>query len=188
MKLSEVSPNTLNGSFSKDLVLSKIWLIKELSYLQDTYSTIYVLGSWFGNLAMLMAARDLNFDRIINIDLDGDALAASNNIIKKLDLDDRVFNHKANVNEVIYSGLDASGLVVNTSCNNISGSIWFDNIPPGTMVALQGRNHDPGAIISFDDLSDLIDRYPMSQCLFKGRLTLKDKDSTYCRYMVIGKI
>lgn len=188
MKLSEVSPNTLDGSFSEDLILSKIWLIKELLKARDSYSTIYVLGSWFGNLAMLMANRDLSFDRIINFDIDSNSLAASEYIIKKLDLDDRVFNQKADVNEIIYSGIDDHGLVVNTSCNNINGSQWFNNIPIGTMVAFQARNNDPGAVVITNGISDLVDLYPMSQYLFKGQLRLDDKDGPYDRYMIIGKI
>ena len=186
MRINEVSPNTLAGSFSDDLVISKIWLIKELASLKDSYDTIYVLGSWFGNLAMLMVARDLGFDRIINVDLDADALASSQAIIEKLGLDDRISNLLADANELDYGDLGDDGLIVNTSCNNIQGSDWFDNIPTGTMVALQGRNNDPGAKVKQQQAADLSSTYPLSQILFEGEIGLEDDDGTYRRFMLIG--
>jgi len=57
MLMNEVSPDTIEGSFSNDLVLSKLWLIRELKRMQPTFGTIYILGSWYGNLSLLMLTR-----------------------------------------------------------------------------------------------------------------------------------
>lgn len=186
MRISEVSPNTVEGSFSDDLVISKLWLIKELSGLQSEFGTIYVLGSWFGNLAMLMVARDLEFEQIINVDTDEKALTDSGRILSKLGLDDRVTTAKADANDLSYSDLDDNGLVVNTSCNNIKGRDWFDNIPKGTMVALQGRDTDPGSPNLFDDVESFSGAYPLEKTLFTGTLRLRDPETAYHRFMVIG--
>lgn len=188
MRLSEVSPDTVEGSFSDDLILSKLWLIKKLSELRSNFGTIYVLGSWFGNLAMLMAAKELRFDRIINVDLDEKALANSERIIKKLGLSDRVINFNADANDLDYHDLGTNGLIVNTSCNNINGMEWFQRMPPGTMVALQGRNEDPGAVNKDRTLDEFMERYPMERVMFSGKITLRDDNTKYDRFMVIGKV
>lgn len=186
MRISEVSPDTIKGSFSDDLVLSKLWLIRELSGLQREFGTIYVLGSWFGNLAMLMAAKDLVFKRIINVDTNEKALADSGHMLSKLGLDDRVVGAKVDANNLSYSDLDGDGLVVNTSCNNIKGNDWFNNIPKGTMVAMQGRDTDLGSPNIFDDIDSFVESYPLGKMLFSGKLRLKDPETNYRRFMVIG--
>lgn len=187
MRISEVSPNTLAGSFSDDLVISKIWLIKHLNRIRSEYSTIYVLGSWFGNLALLMAARDLRFDRIVNIDLDADAVSIGDELIEKMGLSGKIESIRMDANHLSYEDLDDRGLVVNTSCNNIDGNAWFDNIPSGVLVALQGRNNDPGARIKQNSISDLSSTYPMQKVMFSGQITLEDRDGSYDRYMIIGE-
>lgn len=186
MRLSEVSPNTIEGSFSDDLVLSKIWLIRELSSLRDSYGTIYVLGSWFGNLALLMVSKELRFDRIINVDLDGKAIADGKRIIGKLGLDDQISSINADVNHISYTDLGEDGLVVNTSCNNIEDLGWFGNIPKGAMVALQSRNNDPGAVNQHRSISDFTESYKLSTVLFKGEISLEEDGSSYDRFMLIG--
>lgn len=186
MKIDEVSPNTLAGSFSDDLVISKIWLIKKLSSLKPSYGTIYVLGSWFGNLALLMVQRDLDFDRIINVDLDRSALSTSRDIIAKLGLEDRIIDVEVDANTLAYSELGEDGLVVNTSCNNMENQGWYQNIPIGTMVALQGRDNDPGAKIKHDGIDDLRSLYPLTEILFEGEISLEDDDGKYRRFMLIG--
>lgn len=188
VRLSEVSPNTIEGSFTDDLVISKIWLIRELASLSDSYGTIYVLGSWFGNLAMLMVARDLRFKRIINVDTDGKALSDGARIISRLGLDDRISSIKADANTLSYDGLGANGLVINTSCNNIKGDDWFLNIPTGTMVALQGRDNDPGSPNLFNDMDAFIETYPLRETLFSGKLRLRDPETSYIRFMLIGMV
>lgn len=187
MRLSEVSPNTLDGSFSDDLVLSKIWLIKQVSRVRSNFGTIYVLGSWFGNLGLLMASKSLDFDRIINVDLDSDAIDVSELLVSRLGLSDRIEHMSKDANELDYRQLGHDGLVVNTSCNNMAGSSWFDAIPRNTLIALQGRNNDPGAELQQSSTEDLIKAFPMRKVLFTGKITLEDDDGTYDRYMIIGE-
>ena len=70
MDLNEASPNTLAGSFSPDLIASKLWLLRRLAPLCND-GRIVIIGSWNGNLAKIAQDTDmLPMDRVVNIDLD----------------------------------------------------------------------------------------------------------------------
>lgn len=187
MRLSEVSPNTLEGSFSDDLVLGKLWLIRKLAELDREFGTVYVLGSWFGNLGLLMAAKELPFNRIVNVDLDGKALDVSDQLVNKLGLQGKISSLHADANHISYDGLDHDGLVINTSCNNMSALDWANNIPKGVIVALQGRNNDPGARSKHARATDLLEQCKLDRILFIGKIRFMDQDGEYDRYMVIGE-
>jgi hypothetical protein len=55
----EFSPLTVQGSFENGLILNKLWLIYELQKIQDQFSTIYILGSWYGNMSILLAKSQI---------------------------------------------------------------------------------------------------------------------------------
>jgi len=188
MMMNEVSPNTLEGSFSIDLVISKIWLIARLARLNASYGNVYVLGSWFGNLGLLMASRNLKFKTLINVDIDPNAMDTSDKITDVLGLRDKIEHLRMDVNDLRYELLDVDGLVINTSCNNIEGDEWFKRIPSGTMVALQSRNQDPNAVNKHRNLSEFCDSYRLSDVFFKGSLPLNEGESTYDRFMMIGRL
>jgi hypothetical protein len=65
------------------------------------------------------------------------------------------------------------------------GRAWFLSIPDGTLVVLQGRDHDPN--LNFSSTQDIIDRFPLSEVLYHGRMQLRDPETEYTRYMVIGR-
>ena len=47
INIFEGSPDTPQGSRSKDLNIGKLWLLTELKRLgNDKFDTVYVLGSW----------------------------------------------------------------------------------------------------------------------------------------------
>lgn len=186
MRISEVSPNTLEGSWSRDLMLSKLWLIRKMRSIKPSFGTIYILGSWYGNLSLLMLDRNLEFDRIINVDVDEAALSKGDGIMGKLHNHDRIESMCKDANDLDYRQLGKHGLVINTSCNNIPNKGWFDSIPKGTMVALQGRDNDPGSVNHYDDLDGFVDSYPLSSTTYSGRITLDDPETSYDRYMIIG--
>lgn len=186
MLIKEVSPNTLDGSFSNDLLLSKLWLITKLSNLQKEFDTIYVLGSWFGNLALLFAIKNIKFKCIINVDWKNDAIDQSRKLCKKLDLESRISHLQTDVNNLDYDKLSSKSVIINTSCNNIDGKLWFDNIPVGTLTVLQSRDQDPSAINKHKSLKDFSNCYPLSKVLYRKSIKLVDTDTDYHRYMIIG--
>jgi hypothetical protein len=182
--LDESSGYSLAGSFTRDLTASKVWLLTELERIQRDFSAVYILGSWYGNLALYMKLQPkITADQIIVVEKNKEFLSTSR---KLLDLAgaDNIEYMLADSNKLDYRQLGESGCVINTSLTDMQGRSWFLNIPAGTLVIMQGRDHDPNR--SFSSTQDIVDRFPLSQVLYHGRMQLRDPETEYTRYMVIG--
>jgi len=182
--LDESSGYSLAGSFTRDLTASKVWLLTELERIQTNYSTIYILGSWYGNLALYMTLEGrIQADKIVLVEKDKKFLSTSK---KLLDLAGarNVEYMLEDSNKLDYRQLGESGVVINTSLTDMQGRSWFLNIPNGTLVVMQARDHDPNR--SFSSTQDIVDRFPLSQVLYHGRMQLRDPETEYTRYMVVG--
>lgn len=183
--LEESSGYSLEGSFTPDLVFSKLWLIRELSNIQPQIDTMYVLGSWYGNLALLIdRSPELQVRKIVNVDTDREFLKGSKHILQQVGAYN-VQHMQADANDIDYRQLGPDGAVVNTSLTDMPGQDWFDNIPPGTLVVLQARDHDPGE--PFTGPRDIEQKFPLDQVLYSGSLALRDPESKYHRFMIIGR-
>ena len=183
--LDESSGYTLQGSFTRDLVFSKLWLIQELHKIQPHVGVMYVLGSWYGNLALLINKwPQVKVDHIVNVEPNTKFAQGSRNILKQLGVDDVELMQK-DANSLDYRQLDSKGVVVNTSLTDMPGHAWFDHIPRGTLTVLQARDHDPGR--QFHSAKDIVKRFPLSQVLYSGSLELQDPETEYTRFMVIGR-
>lgn len=182
--LTESSGYSLAGSFTQDLIASKVWLLTELARITPQVGTVYVLGSWYGNLGVILALDPIiQYKKLINVETDPKFLQASQRIHRYLDLDDTQYM-LADANDLDYRQLGQDGVVINTSLTDMSGHQWFDHIPDGTLVAMQSRDHDPGQ--AAHSTQDILDSFPLSQVLYKGQLKLSDPETDYTRYMVIG--
>jgi hypothetical protein len=183
--LDESSGYSLSGSMTRDLTASKVWLLTELEKIQTDYSTIYMLGSWYGNLALYMTLEDrIQADKIVLVEKDKKFLSTSK---KLLDLSgaDNIEYMLADSNKLDYRQLEDRGCVINTSLTDMPGRAWFLNIPNGTLVVMQSRDHDPNR--NFESTQDIVDRFPLSEVLYHGRMQLRDPETQYTRYMVIGR-
>jgi hypothetical protein len=182
--LDESSGYTLAGSFTRDLIASKVWLLKKLEQIQHHYTTMYILGSWYGNLAVYMTLQPtIKVDRIINVEINTEMLDTSQSILDRVGATNVKYMLK-DANELDYRQLGSDGVVVNTSLTDMQGQAWFDRIPRGTLVAMQSRDHDPGN--AANSTQDIIDRFPLSEIIYDGELKLEDPETEYTRYMTIG--
>jgi hypothetical protein len=182
--LEESSGYSLQGSFTHDLTKSKVWLMSELAKVQQDFSTIYVLGSWFGNLALYMTLDPvIQADQIINVDVKPEWLQQSQRMLQHVGADN-VQHMLSDANKLDYRRLGDSGAVINTSLTDMDGRAWFDRIPPGTVVAMQARDQDPGH--QFSSADDILEKFPLSQVSYSGSLQLQDPETPYRRFMVIG--
>lgn len=182
--LDESSGYSLAGSFTRDLTASKIWLLSKLEQIQKNYSTIYMLGSWYGNLALYMTLEQrIDADKIILVEKDKTFLSASKRLLDLAGADNIEYMLKDS-NQLDYRQLGDSGAVINTSLTDMQGRSWFLNIPDGTLVVMQGRDHDPNR--NFERTQDIVDRFPLSEVLYHGSMKLRDPETEYTRYMVIG--
>jgi len=176
MRLLEFSPLTLQGSFESGLILNKLWLIHELKKIQDQFSTIYILGSWYGNMSILLAKNNIQYDHIVNVDQDASVVRKAQRIARILNIDDRIEPMIKDANRLDYRQLDQDGLVINTSCHDMENRGWFDRIPAGVMVALQSR----------DDVDDDLSAYDLSRTLYQGSRSAEDPETDYRSLLRIG--
>jgi hypothetical protein len=182
--LDESSGYSLAGSFTRDLTASKVWLLSELEKIQQDFSTAYILGSWYGNLALYMKLQPrINVDKIILVEKNQEFLSASKKILNQVD-DYNIEYMLADSNKLDYRQLGDSGVVINTSLTDMPGRAWFLNIPAGTMVVMQARDHDPNR--NFESTQDIMNRFPVSKVLYHGSMRLRDPETEYKRYMLIG--
>jgi len=184
-EIIESSGYSLEGSFTQDLVFSKYWLMRELAAIQPEISTMYVLGSWYGNLALFLNRYGQpQVDHIINVETNQEFLKTGKKMLDQAGADNVEYMLK-DANDLDYQQIDDRSVVVNTSLTDMQGRSWFDRIPPGTLVALQGRDHDANR--NFHSAKDIQKRFPLSQVLYSGVLNLEDPETNYTRYMTIGK-
>lgn len=181
--LTESSGYSLQGSFTSDLTRSKVWLIQELSKIRERVSTVYILGSWFGNLSLYMKLHPaVKTERIINVETDPKFLRQSRKMLDHIGAV-CVDHMRADANDLDYRRIDKDSVVINTSLTDMDGREWYDRIPPGTLVALQARDHDPGH--QFHSVNDILEKFPLD-VLYQGELELRDPETAYTRFMVIG--
>jgi hypothetical protein len=183
--LDESSGYSLAGSFTRDLTASKVWLLSQLEKIQQDFSAVYILGSWYGNLALYMTLEGrIQADKIVLVEKDKKFLSTSKKLLDLASVDN-VEYMLADSNKLDYRQLGDSGVVINTSLTDMPGRAWFLNIPADTLVVMQGRDHDPNR--SFSSTQDIVDRFPLSQVMYHGRMQLRDPETEYTRYMVIGR-
>lgn len=182
--LDESSGYSLEGSFTRDLVFSKLWLIRELAKIQPEIGTMYILGAWYCNLALFLTRYpQVKVAKIINVETDREFLSTGKNLLDQAGADNVEYMLQ-DANNIDYRQLGSDGAVVNTSLTDMKGTDWFKNIPEGTLVILQARDHDPGQ--QFAGPEDIEEKFPLGQVLYSGSLTLEDPETDYTRFMTIG--
>jgi hypothetical protein len=182
--LDESSGYSLEGSFTPDLVFSKLWLVRELAKIQPKVSTMYVLGSWYGNLAVLLTLYpQIDVEEIINVETNAKFLKGSKNLLDQVGADNVEYMFK-DANDLDYRQLDRNSVVVNTSLTDMPGTAWFNNIPTGTLVVMQARDQVENE--QFAGPEDIEQKFPFDQVLYSGELELEDPETEYTRFMIIG--
>ncbi len=179
-KILEDSPNTVNGSFTKDLLFSKFWLCDEIKSCMavssiDAFNNTVVLGAWFGNMSMILPICGIASRSLHLVDIDPRCTGISKILASRFPGNCTV--HTADARSINY-GTSTPLLVINTSCNDMEDG-WYQRIPPGAMVALQSRNdHEP--------IDGFKERFPLSKTLYCGSRSLLDPEEPYERFSLIG--
>lgn len=179
---------TLNGdAFAQGQVVSKIWLCEHLEQLATaTPHEIHILGGWYGVQAFLLLSRNkLPISRIKSYDIDPACEAIADCINNTWVFEKWKF--KAFTEDVNTLDYENATIIINTSTEHMESGNWFNRIPEGTLVALQGNdmNHDDHTS-EFTCLADFEDRYPLRKTLFKGERKFEYPDWSFSRFMLIG--
>jgi hypothetical protein len=185
-EINEDSPDTPAGSRTKDLNLGKLWLLTELKRLgMDEFDTVYVLGSWYGSMGPYLLDKHIKFDTAYLIDIDPKNTEWVQDMTKKLGINDRIIAVTQDCNTTDFKGDRV--LVINTSCNDIENLGWFDNVPQGATVALEGRDSQPdNATNTTQDLDTFHAEYALEETYVLDKIKLKGYDDSYNRFLKIG--
>lgn len=144
----------------------------------DRFGTVVVLGSWYGNMALLLKLEPISFDKLVMVDLDKNCIDFSRLVFSAIG--NGFVAKTMDANEFDYSLLSLPFLVINTSCNDMDQRGWYDNIPPGAMVALQSRS-------DHEDLDSMDKKYPMSSIFYLGSRSFEDPTEKYLRFSKVGR-
>lgn len=191
MFVGESSGYSLSGSWTSDLVFSKLWAADQLEkYLRRVGITFvpvaYVLGSWYGNMSTILRRESLPIGKIIDVDLKPETLELGARMQEIMGYR-RIQRMVQDANRLDYRQLGVPGLVINTSINDMAGTRWFNNIPGGTIVVLQGRgNVSDEANDVFNSPEEIQDRYLLDRVVYQGIMDLTDPETNYRRSLVIG--
>ena len=187
-ELTESSGYTLAGSYTPDLVFSKLWLTRELERVLNTQGidsvpVAYILGSWYSNLSTILRKSNTPIQHIVDVERNKQWLKTGQQIQQHMNIDN-VEYMAADANNLDYRQLQDPGVVINTGTNDIADLGWFDNIPSGTIVVLQGRDQVKNNGVASPD--ELLARFPLETVLYQGTMDLEDPETEYRRSMAIG--
>lgn len=181
-------------AFSNGQIASKIWLCEELEKLNWTSDLTRIFGGWYGITAFLLLSRGkFKVRKIYSYDIDPRCetiadMINENWVIKEWQF--KAFTEDCNNPRLSQTSEYDSGildLIINTSTEHFEKMDWFNNIPIGTRVILQGNNmphHDH--IVRSSSLQEFIEQYPLSYIQYSGEKSFVYPDWQFTRYMLIG--
>lgn len=172
--------------FSSGQVGSKIWLCEELESLFDNIDSIWIYGGWYGMTAFLLRSRNnIDIKTIRSYDIDPQCETVADMINENWVYRDWQFKaHTKDCNTLVPANVD---LIINTSTEHFESMDWWNNIPTGTTVVLQGNNmiHSDHHIHS-TCLKEFTAQFPMTEELYAGEKQFVYPDWQFTRYMLIG--
>jgi hypothetical protein len=187
IELFENSPDTPQGSRTEDLNLGKLWLLTTLNRLDLTeFDNVYVLGSWYGSMGPYLLYKKIKFDTAYLIDIDPKNTEWTQRFNRQLGIEDKIVAVTQDCLDTQFVGDRI--LVINTSTNDIRFNQWLDNVPKGSVVAIQGRDGQPDNPDNLHQTLDSFNRaYPLAEELVLDTIQLEGADGqTYKRFMKIG--
>lgn len=173
-------------AFSSGQIGSKIWLCEQLEKLGWKSNLTHIYGGWHGVLGFLLLSRN-KFDvkRIESYDIDPSCEPIADMLNEYWVWQNWKFKaHTADCN-LVKSNL--ADLVINTSTEHFDSLLWFNYIPTGTRVILQGNNmpHEDH-VIHTNSLEEFKKAYPLSEYAFEGSMDFVYPDWKFTRFMLIG--
>jgi hypothetical protein len=176
-------------AFSNGQIDSKIWLCDELEKIINVENVkIWILGGWYSTTAFLLLSRNkMSIDHIRSFDIDPECQAIADRINNNWEIKEWKFKaFTKDCNKLDYS-IEPPDIVINTSTEHFDSLEWFERIPVGTLVCLQGNNmnHEDHFSI-FENLSQFKKSFPLSSILFEGEKDFVYPDWKFNRYMLIG--
>lgn len=184
-------------AFSSGQVGSKIWLIENLERVLDLEKeySLWLYGSWYGTLPLMIFIRNqLKLKEVTQFDVNKNALHVANFMLdnwhyKKVPM----FFNQYDVNLIDFEhpykySNHPPDIIINTSVEHMPKNTWWENIPQGTIVALQAcdmkhKEH----INNIYDLENFKKKYQFSNLIYANELFFDyQNENSFKRFMLIG--
>jgi hypothetical protein len=173
-------------AFSSGQIGSKIWLCEELEKLKWRSNLTHIYAGWYGITAFLLLSRGkFNVGKIESYDFDPKCEFVADMINENWVWQDWRFKaYTRDCNTLNSSNAD---LIINTSTEHFDSLLWWNYIPAGTRVILQGNNmpHEDHCIHS-ETLADFCNIYPLSKVAYAGEKEFVYPNWSFTRFMLIG--
>lgn len=173
-------------AFSSGQVGSKIWLCEELEKLKWKSNLTHIYAGWYGLTAFLLLSRG-KFDvkRIESYDFDPKCEPIADMLNEYWVWQNWRF--KAYTQDCNTLNSSRADLIINTSTEHFDSLLWWNYIPDGTRVILQGNNmpHEDHCIHS-ETLEDFCNNYPVSEVVYAGQKEFVYPNWSFTRFMLIG--
>jgi len=174
-------------AFSSGQIGSKLWLCEEIEQLYDSIDTICIYGGWYGITAFLLRSRNnIQIKEIRSIDVDPACEPVADMINENWVYQNWQFKALTqDCNTIVPANAD---LIINSSTEHFDSLQWWDNIPKGTVVALQGADmiHDDH-VYKFNDLNEFANTFPLTTTLYNGSKKFQYPTWNFTRFMIIGE-
>ena len=175
-------------AFSSGQIDSKLWLCRELENLFDQIDNVWLYGGWYGTTAFLLRTRGhIDIGRISSYDVDPACESVADIINENWVSKEWQFKAFTQDCGTLKPRLSNPDLIINTSTEHFESLDWWNNIPKGMTVAIQGNNmpHDDH-VVHTRSLQEFKNAYPLSKILYKGSLDFEYPTWSFTRYMLIG--
>jgi hypothetical protein len=174
--LNAIHIKEIRDAFRIKMMQSKAWLIQKfLEQKIDKSKSILIVGGWLGFTSWVLFKN--GYGNITEIDVDSRLHEFSMHLNR--------FNHNFKHIPVDVNQTDTSmyDVIINTSCEHIIDSSWFDNTNSNCMFVLQSNNiNTPDHINKCNSIDEMILKYPMA-INYSGSV---DYGDTTSRFMLIG--
>lgn len=175
-------------AFSSGQIDSKLWLCKELENLFDSIDNVWIYGGWYATTAFLLRSRNnIQIKKIYSYDVDPECENVADVINENWVSKEWAFKAFTKDCNTLTPTLENTDLIINTSTEHFESMDWWNNIPKGMTVVVQGNNmpHDDHYIHT-KNLKQFKKTFPLSTILYEGQLDFKYPTWSFTRFMLIG--
>jgi hypothetical protein len=192
-----------DDAFGDAQIKSKLVLadaIERAFYKQQEPAHIDFYASWYGVAPFLLLSRQrLKVSWFRCWDIDPSAAEAAERLCRHWSISDNKFSSFTGDVNALHPTRGVVHMIVNTSLEHMEKNEWFDNIPSGMAVALQGTDMmHPNEVVPNPILSmeHLLARYPLRPLYddvywpkwSRAKIDFAYPDEApFSRYMVIGR-
>lgn len=153
---------------------------------------LWVLAGWYGLLPFLLTVRGkVHLESVHLFDQDPGAIEIARRVNNLLETEGRFSASIRDVNKLAIEPSTDGGphLVVNTSCEHLKTHRWWQSLPRGTWVAVQGTDMPhPEHVRLYESVDDLRGDFPgIGSIRTAEEKTIISGNKTFRRFTLIGR-